>query len=102
MLHAVRLVILVLDRAELDFAWPPAGSADPVQLHQLAGIDHQHPVCPFASCPLVAQNPLGLVPVEEVASGTALPTSRGIEVASVIELSEASGRVAAGLFMTEG
>ena len=25
-----------------------------------------------------------------------------IEVASVIELSEASGRVAAGLFMTEG
>ena len=26
----------------------------------------------------------------------------GIEVASVIELSEASGRVAAGLFMTEG
>ena len=28
--------------------------------------------------------------------------SRGIEVASVIELSEASGRVAAGLFMTEG
>ena len=28
--------------------------------------------------------------------------SWGIEVASVIELSEASGRVAAGLFMTEG
>ena len=27
---------------------------------------------------------------------------RAIEVASVIELSEASGRVAAGLFMTEG
>ena len=26
----------------------------------------------------------------------------GIEVASVIELSEASGRVAVGLFMTEG
>ena len=28
--------------------------------------------------------------------------ARAIEVASVIELSEASGRVAAGLFMTEG
>ena len=27
---------------------------------------------------------------------------KAIEVASVIELSEASGRVAAGLFMTEG
>ena len=27
---------------------------------------------------------------------------RRIEVASVIELSEASGRIAAGLFMTEG
>ena len=72
MLHAVRLVILFCDRVELDFAWPPAGPADPVQLHQFAGVDHQHPVRPFASCPLVAQNPLGLVPVEEVASGTAL------------------------------
>ena len=33
--------------------------------------------------------------LEEIAAGD-------IEVASVIELSEASGRVAAGLFMTEG
>ena len=31
-----------------------------------------------------------------------LLVTRGIEVASVIELSEVSGRVAAGLFMTEG
>ena len=37
-----------------------------------------------------------------VDGGRRAATGGGIEVASVIELSEASGRVAAGLFMTEG
>ena len=44
--------------------------------------------------------------VVDIDTGSAqrLPLSVGpaIEVASVIELSEASGRVAVGLFMTEG
>ena len=35
-------------------------------------------------------------------NNTDYEVGRPIEVASVIELSEASGRVAAGLFMTEG
>ena len=72
MLHAERLVILVLNEIGFDPAWPPTGPTDPVQLHQLAGVDHQLPVGPFVPRPLVTQNPLGFVPVEEVTSGTTL------------------------------
>ena len=72
MLHAERLVILVLNEIGFDPAWSPTGPTDPVQLHQLAGVDHQLPVCPSVTRPLVAQSPLGFVPVEEVTSGTTL------------------------------
>ena len=73
--HAVRLVMDAVELVHLDLALPPTRPVHPFDLIDLAGVDHQHPVCPVPIRPLVAQSPIGFVPVEEIPSGPTFFTS---------------------------